>query len=94
MSKVIASDVPAWLSGIIKKIKYDHLNIIQKSAISVYLSSLPSKYSSYDIEAITTSVPQEFLDKFNKVDYRNIDASKKKDMQTFLTNYVKQNKLI
>jgi hypothetical protein len=68
--------------------------MIQKSAISVYLSQLPSKYSSYDIETISTSVPQEFLDKFNKVDYRNIDASKKKDMQTFLTNYVKQNKLI
>lgn len=94
MSKVIATDVPAWLSTIIKKIKYDQLNMVQKSAISVYLSSLPSKYNSYDIEVVSTSVPQEFLDKFNKVDYRQIEPAKKKDMQTFLTNYVKTNKLI
>jgi len=94
MSKVIAKDIPSWLSTIIKKIKFDQLNMIQKSAISVYLSSLPAKYSSYDIEMITTSAPQEFLDKFNKVDYKSIETNKKKEMQSFLTNYVKTNKLI
>lgn len=94
MSKVIATDIPSWLTTIIKKIKFDQLNMIQKSAISVYLSSLPTKHSSYDIEMVTTSAPQEFLDKFNKVDYKQIETNKKKEMQSFLTNYVKTNKLV
>lgn len=94
MSKVIATDIPSWLTTIIKKIKFDQLNMIQKSAISVYLSSLPTKHYSYDIEMVITSAPQEFLDKFNKVDYKQIETNKKKEMQSFLTNYVKTNKLI
>jgi membrane protease subunit (stomatin/prohibitin family) len=92
--QIIAKDLPNWLITIIKKIKFDQLNFVIKTAIKAYLDQLPKKQDAYDITMIETSVPGEFLNHFNTVNYKQISTAKQKELQSFLTDYVKQNKLI
>jgi len=92
--QIIAKDLPSWLVTIIKKIKFDQLNFVIKTAIKAYLDQLPKKQDAYDITMIETSVPSDFLNHFNIVNYKQIPTAKQKELQSFLTDYVKQNKLI
>lgn len=94
MDKIIAKNMPTWLIAIIKKIKYEKFNILQISAINMYLQSMPQLNSSFDIQVTSSSAPQVFLDKFNNIDFQRIDTKKKADMQKFITDYVKNNGLI
>jgi hypothetical protein len=94
MDKIISKNMPTWLIAIIKKIKYEKFNILQISAINMYLQSMPQLNNSYDIQVTSSSAPQVFLDKFNNIDFQRIDAKKKADMQKFITDYVKNNGLI
>lgn len=94
MNKIIAKNMPTWLVSIIKKIKFEKFNMFQITAINVYLQTMPQLNSSYDIQVVSTSAPQDFLDKFNRIDFHRIDAKKKSDMQKFITDYVKNNGLI
>jgi len=94
MNKIIAKNMPAWLVTIIKKIKYEKFNMLQITAINMYLQSMPQLHNSYDIQVTSSSAPQDFLDKFNRIDFQRIDAKKKNDMQKFITDYVKNNGLI
>jgi hypothetical protein len=94
MDKIIAKNMPTWLIAIIKKIKYEKFNILQISAINMYLQSMPQLNNSFDIQVIKSSASQVFLDKFNKIDFQKIDSNKKADMQKFITDYVKNNGLI
>lgn len=93
-TQIIAKDTPSWLVTIIKKIKFDQLNFVIKTAIKTYLNQLPRKEESYDVNMIETSVSSEFLEHFNQINYKKIPADKQKELQKFLTDYVKQNKLI
>jgi len=93
-TQIIAKDVPSWLLSIIKKIKFDQLNFVIKTAIKTYLDQLPKKQDAYDITMIETSVPSDFLEHFNQINYKQIPSNKQKELQKFLTDYVKQNKLI
>jgi len=94
MVKFISDDMPTFLINIIKKIKFDKLGILQKTLISANLSTYPQKNNSYDITTINSNVPQDFIDKFNKIDYKSISSNKLKEMQKFITDYVKNNGLI
>lgn len=94
MQKFIATDMPAFLVTIIKKIKFDKLGILQKTLITANLSTYPQKNNRYDISIINSNVPQDFIDKFNYVDYKSISTNKLKEMQKFISDYVKNNGLI
>jgi hypothetical protein len=94
MIQIIAKDIPNWLQTILKKIKYDKLNMIQIIGIKTYLSSLPKKNNSYDAIQIETNVPSDFLELFNKIEYKKISNNKIKEIHDFLNNYVKSNGLI
>jgi hypothetical protein len=91
---LIASDMPTWLKNIIKKIKYEKLDFASSMAIKLYLNTLPKKSSGYDIESISTTVPSDVLDTFNSVDYKSIEKNKAKELEKFLTDYVKKNGLV
>jgi hypothetical protein len=93
-TQIIAKDIPNWLVTIIKKIKFDQLNFVVKTAIKTYLNQLPRKEEAYSITMIETSVTSEFLEHFNQINYKQIPANKQKELQKFLTDYVKQNNLI
>lgn len=94
MQKFISDDMPTFLINIIKKIKFDKLGILQKTLITANLSTYPQKNSGYDISIVNSNVPQDFIDKFNKVDYKLISTNKLKEMQKFISDYVKNNGLI
>jgi hypothetical protein len=94
MQKFICDDMPMFLQNIIKKIKFDKLGILQKTLITANLSIYPQKNNRYDISVINSNVPQDFIDKFNCVDYKSISTTKLKEMQKFISDYVKNNGLI
>lgn len=93
--KLVSTDIPTWLLTIIKKIKYDRIDFASNLAIKLYMNNLPKKTStSYDVKMVSTTVPNDMIDLFNGIEYKSIDKVKAKELEKFLTDYVKKNGLV
>jgi len=93
--KLVSTDIPTWLLTIIKKINYDRIDFASNLAIKLYMNNLPKKTStSYDVKMISTTVPNDMIDLFNGIEYKSIDKVKAKELEKFLTDYVKRNGLV
>jgi sulfate adenylyltransferase subunit 1 (EFTu-like GTPase family) len=93
--KLVSTDIPTWLLTIIKKINYDRIDFASNLAIKLYMNNLPKKTStSYDVKLVSTTVPSDVIELFNSVDYKTIEKNKAKELEKFLTDYVKKNGLV
>lgn len=93
--KLVSVDIPTWLLSIIKKIKYEKLDFASNLAIKLYMNNMPKKSSSsYDVKLVSTTVPADMIELFNSVDYKAIEKNKAKELEKFLTDYVKKNGLV
>lgn len=93
MHKDIATDVPAWLVNILKKISWDNLAWGMPTVIEMLVNNecrnLPKKSADYSVVDFFTTTPSTILETINLVDFNALPKIVEHDFRTRVENAVR-----